>query len=470
MKRIHSLYYMGWLVLGAGCSTGPGPEDLRPAQPDMPAEGFAAATEDAGTEWVTALAHPELEALVEEAWAANRGLARLAARLDQAEAEARIAGAARRPLITAGAEASRQEIDFAGLGRVRQDSYALSGNLSWEIDLWGRLRDARTSAEAALAASGADYAAARLSLAAQAVRLWVDLAEADAQVRLATETTRSFEANERLTVRRFEAGVADAVEVRLTRANTAAARSAVEARGRQRDGLRRALETLLGRYPAGTFGGAGLPSDLAPVSPGLPADLLERRPDLRAAETRYAAAVHGLSAANKARLPELRLTAAAGLASPELREVLNTESFFWNLIGGLTAPLFDGGRISAEQDRARARVEEAAHAYAEAALAALREVETALAAEHFLRDQESALAEAAAQAREAERLATDRYGRGLTPLTTVLEAQRRAFESESQLLNIRAERHRARVDLILSLGGDFAPAAATASAQPPSLP
>jgi multidrug efflux system outer membrane protein len=444
------------VVLLAGCASRPEPE-----APPLPfldgAAAFVEAPEGADTAWVATLAHPELADLIEEAWAANPGLQRLAARLAQAEAEARIAGAFRQPQIGVGGEGGRQEAEIAGFGRVRETRYAVSGNVSWEIDLWGRLRDRRSAAQAALGATEADFAGARLSLAAQAVRLWVETAEASTQIDLAENTVALFDQTERLTRRRFEAGVADAVEVRLARANTAAARSAVEARKRQSDALKRALETVLGRYPAGTFATKPLGEAPAPIDPGIPADLLTRRPDLRAAEARYAAAVFGLSAAEKARLPEIRLTAVGGLASTELSDLLSSDRFFWNLVGGLTAPLFDGGRLSAEQDRARAQAEEAAHAYAETVLTALREVETALAAERLLREQETALDDAVTQAREAERLAAERYARGLTPLTTVLEAQRRAFESESQQLTIRAERHRTRIDLILALGGNFLP-------------
>lgn len=441
-------------ALLGGCASRP--ETETPPLPFLKgADAFVEAADGADTAWVATLAHPELADLIEEAWSANPGLQRLAARLAQAEADARIAGAFRRPQIGVGGEAARQEAEIAGFGRVRETRYAVSGNLSWEIDLWGRLRDRQSAAGAALGASEADFAGARLSLAAQALRLWLETAEATAQIELAESTVALFEQTERLTRRRFEAGVADAVDVRLARANSAAARSAVEARKRQADALKRALETILGRYPGGTFATKPLTQAPGAVHPGIPADLLNRRPDLRAAEARYAAAVFGLSAAEKARLPEIRLTAASGLASPELSDVLSSDGFFWNLVGGLTAPLFDGGRLSAEQDRARAQVEEAAHAYAETVLTALREVETSLAAERLLREQENALDDAVTQAREAQHLAADRYARGLAPLTTVLEAQRRAFESESQWLTVRAEQHRARVDLILALGGNF---------------
>ncbi len=453
MTRLLSTLCAALACAIVGCVTAPQTE--RPANPVEPPDAFRAAEAEAA--WVARIGTPELADLIVAVWESNPNLRRLAARVEQARAEARIAGATRYPQMSAGAEASLQETHVAFLPeRLRDDRYTLSGTLSWEVDLWGRVRDARASADAAYEATVADFGGARLAVAAAAASLWYDLAESEAQIRLARRTLESFRANQRIVEQRYESGLDTALQLRLARSNTAAAESGLAARLRQRDGYARALETLLGRYPTGDYAPADqLPDSPDPVAPGLPSELLERRPDIRAAAARFAAAAHGHSAARKARLPALRLTGTTGVTSEALSEVLASDRFFWSLVGGLTSPIFDGGRISAETRRAVAQRHEAAYAYAETVLQAFQEVETALAAEGHLREQARALGEAAEDAREAERLATDRYERGLIPLTTLLEAQRRSFETQSHHLSIRAARLKNHVDLILALGGDF---------------
>ena len=257
---------------------------------------------------------------------------------------------------------------------------------------------------------------------------------------------------------RYDRGLRPSLDLRLTLSNLAVAEALLHQRRRQLDAMRRQLELLLGRYPAATV---ELSRELPPAPPripvGLPAELVGRRPDLAAAERRLAASASRLAASRAALYPHIGLTASGGRSSDELNDLLDGDFSVWNLVGNLTLPLFQGGRLRAAVDLAKAGSEQALAIYASSALKAYAEVESTLAAEGFLVQQEQALQEAARQARAARGLAQDRYDTGLTDLITVLESQRRAFEAESQLLAVRRQRLEARIDLHLALGGGFEP-------------
>jgi outer membrane protein TolC len=191
------------------------------------------------------------------------------------------------------------------------------------------------------------------------------------------------------------------------------------------------------------------------VPAGLPSDLLLRRPDLIAAERRLESALKEESAAKKAFLPSFNITGDTGFSTEELARLLYREAFIWSLAGSVAQNIFQGGRIKANIDLTRERYNEALAVYATDALTAFKEVETALAAEAFFLEQESALQRAVEEADRSRRLAVGQYERGLTEALTLLDAQQRYFDAQSALLSVRALRLRNRVDLHLALGGAF---------------
>ncbi len=424
-----------------------------PPAPAAPMQWQAAQSVDSLRDsWLGDFADPRLPGLVAEALANNHDLRLAAARLRAAEARARIAGADLLPQAQLGLDASRR----GGGNDASGDYYGLQADISWEADLWGRLGNASRAAALDALASEQDYRAARLSLAATVTRNWFRVIEAGLQLQLARHTSDSFGRSLAIIEQRYRRGLDSALDVRLARTDLAAAHANQAARERDLDAARRSLELLLGSYPRGALEVApALPAMPRAVPAGLPAQLLARRPDLLAAEQRMSAAGQRLDEARKNRLPSLRLTARGGSASDELRQLLDWDNLVWSLLAGLTQPLFQGGRLEAEQLLARARHQEAWEEYAQAVLTAFREVETALSAEARYREQEAALAEASQQAREAERLAESRYRQGLEGIITLLEARRRAFNAESSLLRIARERLENRVDLHLALGGGF---------------
>lgn len=411
---------------------------------------------------------------MKEALTHNYDLAAAAARVEMAAAQWRQAGASRLPRgsLTAGGSRRSAVSEFGGTTRREEtDQLNLGLNLAWEVDLWGKLAHRVRAARADYQAERNLWQAARLSLAARTLQAWFNAVELELQSQLARETLEVFENTRQVVESSYKRGLPNrALDVRLARANVESARATWETRRRQRDAAVRALEVLLGRYPAEIL---ALETNLPPlrreVPPGLPSELLSRRPDLRAAERELAAALERAGAARKELLPTLSLSGSAGGASNRLRDLLDSDRLFWNLAANLVQPVFEGGRLRAGVDLAQAATRQALARYAQTVLTAFREVETALAAEAYLRREEAALSRAAEESIGAEQLAWQQYQRGLVDIITVLESQRRAFAARSNLLNVRNARLQNRLDLYLALGGDFtvvAPPAALASRTP----
>lgn len=416
--------------------------------------------------WLSDFDAPGLAAVVAEALNANRDLQSAAARVDAARAQARITGASLWPDADLAFSAQRSKRTPSGLAVTSSPAvtrYGLDGNIAWEADLWSRLNNEAKGAGLTARASEADYAGARLSLAASVTRAWFAVEESAAQTALSQHTVESFRRARDTIDERYRLGLASALDLHLARENVATAESALAQWRREHDDAVRVLETLLGRYPSADLTtDAVLPEVRRPIPADLPASLLIRRPDLLAAELRLRAASYRLRAARKNFLPTIRLTASAGTASSALSDLLDWDQLVWNLLGTVTQPLFSGGRLSAERVLAEADHRELWTAYAQAVLVAFREVETALAAEQWYRDQEAALTVASSEAEAALTLAFEQYGQGLIDIVTLLETQRRAFTSESNRIRTIRQRLDNRVALYLALGGPFeAPAKET---------
>jgi NodT family efflux transporter outer membrane factor (OMF) lipoprotein len=332
----------------------------------------------------------------------------------------------------------------------------VSVDLSWEIDLWGRLSAQARQGLAAFQASQADYQGVRLSIAGQTAKAWFAVAEAQLQLDLAERTVASLTRSRDQVRDRFERGIRPPLDLRLALAQLHGAEAAVEARKRQLDFASRQLEVLLGLYPGREI---EFPRELigtpAGVPSGLPAELVSRRPDLVAAERRLTATQEQLKVARASLYPRLSLTASGGTSTAELTDLVKGDFSVWSLAGNLVAPLFSGGRLRAGVDLAEAGVDANVATYIGTALRAYSEVEITLAAEVLLAARAEDLEQAASQSRAAERLAMDRYRSGLEAYITVLDSQRRTFEAESAWIAGRRERLDNRVDLYLALGGGF---------------
>jgi NodT family efflux transporter outer membrane factor (OMF) lipoprotein len=336
------------------------------------------------------------------------------------------------------------------------NNFGVSLNVSWELDVWGRIRSAAAAAVANVQSQRADYAAATLSLAAQTTKSWFAVIESRQQVELAEATVVSYRETARQAKDRVEGGVQSPVDQDLALANLASAEALLQDRRQLLDVALRQLEVLLGRYPTGLLNTeAELPAIPAPVPAGLPAELLRRRPDLVAAERQVAAASQQIVSDQAALLPRISLSASGGSASSELQDILSGDFLIWSLASNLVQPVFEGGRLRARIAVAEGRHKETLEAFAQLALQAFSEVEIALAAEAFLTERERSLEAAATAAESAARVSGNRYVQGVDQLIVVLEGQRRALDAQGALLSVRRQRSDNRVDLHLALGGGF---------------
>ncbi|MEJ2085013.1 MAG: efflux transporter outer membrane subunit, partial [Acidobacteriota bacterium] len=394
----------------------------------------------------------ELDRLVVAALANNRDLVAASARVDAAVAQARIAGADLQPQLDVGASGARRNQNFIGFpipGRdqevlsVTSSSFGASLNISWEVDLWGRLRAQRDAASSRSEASGADYDGARLSLTGQVAKGWFAAVEARQQLDLAEATLESRRKSRERIERRYRSGTRPALDLRFAISNESAARANLASRQRQLDRSVRQLQLLLSRYPDGFLSsiveGVELCDPPPKVPAGLPSELVTRRPDLVASENRLVAAGLDVTQARANLYPRLRLTGSGGTLSADVQDLLNDSFSVWSLAADILQPVFQGGRLRAGVDLSEARLREASELYAQQILRAFGEVEAALAADTFLADRELALREAAKQSTAAEKLANNRYEYGLDGYLAVLEAQRNAFLAQSEWISARRD-------------------------------
>lgn len=464
------------LALGACQSVSP-PDAKSHASVKAPAHWIAGPswtpTHAPDHDWIESFASPDLAAFVDRVLADNKDLKAARSRLEVAESNARIIGADLYPQLQGGFSAQRDLQNFIGLPlpgaapdsvlSSRSNRFGLSLNMSWEIDLWGRIRAAKRAAIAEFEASDFDRATAELSLAGQAAKTWFTLAEAHDQVALARSAIATFTETETAIRERFERGLVEngqstASQLLLASGDVAVARERLAARQELEGRASRLLEILAGTYPAGKAGASALLPELPEKVPtGLPATLLDRRPDLAASERRIAAADQRLLEAKRALLPAISLTGSFGSASDDIGDLLSGDFSIWSVAGNVVQPIFQGGRLRANIDRRGSELELAATEFEKTALTAFGEVENALAAETFLTRRVDALAESSRLALEAYRRSLEEFELGTGDVLTVLAAQQRLFTSRAQWLAVRRERLENRVDLYLALGGSFRP-------------
>ena len=467
MRSTPLVWLLGSVVLGgasAGCAVKqpPQPADalagVLPGTTAVPPEWGATAGVDGAViaEWLRTFQDAQLDSLVDEALQHNLDLVAAAARVDGSAALATAARALLYPHLTATGLAGVVSRD----GDSPRDRSGLVLGVAWELDIWGRVRAAGQSADAMRDATAADALSARQSLAALVATLWYQTIATERLRQTAITAAAVHEDLLRLVRARNDVGQVGAQDVALAGADLDRARERERAFASSLQEVARSLEVLLGRYPAAEV---KLAPDLPPVPPpvpdGLPSELLERRPDLVAAERRVASAFYTVQSAKAARLPRFTLTAGGGQSTGELIRLIGAGTGFWRAGIELFAPLFLGGALQAQVRFATAQQEAALALFGQAALRAFSEVESSLANEPVLADQQRHLEAVLAQDTEALRLGRMRYEAGATDLMHVLDMQSRVLNSQFALVGIRNDRLANRIALHLALGGGFAPPA-----------
>ncbi|MEJ8569672.1 efflux transporter outer membrane subunit [Elongatibacter sediminis] len=446
-----------------GCVTvGP---DYQPPEPQAPAEWQAPHNSDSAndgsalTEWWRQFEDPVLEALVSEALTSNTDLATARASLREARAQRALTAAQLGPAVDFTGSASRSDTNYDDGTDFSNRNYSLGLDASWEADVFGGQRRGVEAADADVGASVASLAEVRISLAAEVALNYIDLRTAERRLAVAQANLAAQEETFQLTQWRHQAGLASELEEAqaLTSLETTLAglppleTAAVAARNR--------LTVLLNRNP-GTLnellGTAGQVPRLAEdITVGIPAETLSQRPDVRTAERRLAAQTARLVQAQAARYPSLRLSGSIGLEALTLSALEPGGTRAWSLLGAITAPVFDSGRIDAAIDIEDARLEQALLAYRSAVLTALEDVENALTSVAQTRERQVRLSRATDTARRSLELAEYRYRVGLIDFLSVLDSQRTVQGLEDQLASSEGELAVAHTQLFKALGGGW---------------
>src|SRR3954467_3012216 len=391
--------------------------------------------------WIRNFGGPELNALVADAIERNPDLRAAAARVEASRAAVRVAASSLYPRIAMKGLGERQGQQLSGdLGRninppsfggpgtedsggsgldTSMDSssqrwvYGLAAGAAWEADVWGRIRSKKAAARAESYALEADYEFARQSLAAAVARAYFTTIEAAQQEANAQETLDIYHEYSKLTEERKQQGFASDFDVSQITSRNAAAEDALYAAQAARAQTILAIEVVTSRYPAGRFDvRRSFPSQPRSVPAGLPAQILERRPDLIASERRFAAAFHRVNEARTARLPRFVLSATSGLGTADLDGVGALDALVWSFASGVTQPIFFGGELKAAQDLRTAEQKAAAATYVGVSLRAFEDVEDALASESYLRRREGALSEMVSASGDAVKLGRGRLDEG----------------------------------------------------------
>lgn len=457
------LTFLAASLLLAACS-GPAPRLDSGVQP--PSAWQSADTPGAlqsNRQWWTQFGSPELERLVEQARLGSYDLAAAVARVRQAEASATIAGAPLLPELKAGLNANRQKL-IHGKGYSQLDVspenrsldyYDAELSASYEIDFWGGKRAARDSAVFGVQASEFDRATVELTLLSGVANSYTQALALREQARIAALNLANAQNVLHLVQTRFDAGSATALELAQQKSLVAEQQRRLPLVQQQAREALISLAALLGQpvqalpLPTQSFAQLHWPD----IASGVPSDLLSRRPDIASAEAKLAAAQADVTVARAAMLPKITLTASLGSGADLAADLLRTT--FYNLSSGLTAPIFNNGRLSAERDKAKARQDELLQTYRGAIINGFADVEKALSSIRGLDEQRQWQSEELNQAQTAFDIAQSRYQAGAEDLLTVLQTQRTLYAAQDLNVQLRLSRLQASIALYKALGGGW---------------
>ncbi|QDA61548.1 efflux transporter outer membrane subunit [Hymenobacter jejuensis] len=476
----HGLLYFFTALLLAGCATTShyqAPDVPTPTQwRNAPSTQAASPTPPSATAsvlpqapavpaWWTLYNDPDLTALEQQALGANFSVQAAVSRVEEARANVLVVNSYRSPEVTLNPSVFRSRLsalrplaipNVAAVG-VKQQQFYVPLNVSYEVDVWGRLRRNVQAAEADQQASEAELRTVQLTLTTDVANYYFSIRSLDADLGVLDSTRQARIQNLQLVKARFKAGVDNEIGVRRAETELANVEAGIIELKRQRAGLEAALATVCGQ-PASNFTVAPRPTLLAaPVVPAsLPANLLTRRPDLQQAERQLSAANTRIDVARLNRLPAVELSGYVGPQSSQLTEIMRLkQSYTYYVGGGIAIPIFNGGRNRANQQVAEARYNTAAAQYKQSALVAFQEVETALADVKQSAAQLQAQQRALRSARLAGLLTRERYNRGLTNYFEVVDADRITLDAARLVVQTQGDQLRYSVQLIKALGGSW---------------
>jgi NodT family efflux transporter outer membrane factor (OMF) lipoprotein len=410
------------------------------------------------TKWWELFNDPDLNRLEEQVAISNQNVAQAAARFRQARALVEGAKAAYYPSLTAGASATRS-LGSAnagqGQGGVRSD-FLLPVNLSWEIDVWGRIGRSVEASKAGLQASAADLAAAQLSAQAELASDYMQLRSLDAQKQYLDDTITYYRKTVELTRNRYAAGIAAKVDVLQADTQLKSTQAQMIDLGALRAQLEHAIADLIGK-PASVFTLAPLPlsAEPPPIPLALPSELLERRPDIASAERLMASANAQIGVARAAYYPTVKLGTSVGLEASDIAKWLTWPSRFWSVGPTVSQTLFDGGLRHSQSDQALALYDGTVAFYRQTVLDAFRDVEDNLAALRILAEEAKVQDEAVEVSRQTTQITLNQYQSGIAGYLNVITAQTAELANRRTAIGILGRRMTAAVQLIKALGGGW---------------
>ncbi|MBX3235819.1 MAG: efflux transporter outer membrane subunit [Nitrospiraceae bacterium] len=457
---------LGFLAAGlvsAGCAVGP---DYKRPDVTTPAS-FKEATAVKDTEsfanlpWWNLLKDQELQRLIRTALEGNKDLTRAVASVEEFQARLFVAKMDFAPKadVTGNAPAFGRKAQFLFPGFPNPFNYYLQGNLSWELDIWGRIRRSNEAARGDLLAREEARRAVVLQLVSGVAEAYFDLRQFDMQLDVATRTLASWEESVRIAQARLRQGMISKIDADQFEAERANAAARVAELTRQTVQKENQLSVLLGRNPGSIARGQSLTEQALPpdIPAGLPSELLQRRPDLVQAEQELAAATARIGVAKADRFPKLSITGILGVASPQLSRLAANETAFGVAGPSVAGPLLNAQVLGFQQEAVEAQMRQALAQYEQSILVAFREVEDALVAVRTARDQRGAQAVQVEALRSALRLATLRYKGGLANYLDVLIAQRNLFDAELSLTSTHRLHLVSVIQLYKALGGGWSP-------------
>ena len=445
----------------SGCLVGPDYERPQPATPPTPAfketsdsyfrPALPRDSIDRG-KWWSMYGDPALDRLAAQVDVSNQNLKVSEAAYRQAIALIRQSQSSLYPTITyTGSNAQKATGAASSTGQ-----FGTGAVLTWEIDVWGRIRRTIESDSAAAQASAADLMAARLSAQSSLVTNYFSLRISDARRRLYEATLVAYGRSLQIVQNQVDAGIASKVDLAQAQTLYDQTRAQLAAEGINRAQFEHAIAALVGRTPAEfSLDSAPLPQTVPTVDAGIPSALLERRPDIAAAERQMASANAQIGIAVAAYYPDITLNASINFVSSMLQNLLSIASAVWSVGPQIAGTAVDGGSRAAQVESARANYDRLVATYRQTVISAFQQVEDALVQQRILLQQEELQRSAVAVARQAEQLSLNQYRAGTVPYTTVVQTQTTALSAEQTLLNVRLNRFTASATLVTALGGGW---------------
>lgn len=351
---------------------------------------------------------------------------------------------------SSGAQSNDEVITFDS------ESFGLSLNLQWEIDVWGRALNGRRAAFKDYESLDYELSYLAFSTIIRSAQTYFQAVEASEQLKIAEESYTSLEKIRDLVQDRFKRGIKSSLDFRLAETSVSTAKIAIEDRKNQLHSLNRGLEIISGKYPAGMLiSKHELPDTIPQISTGIPAEIITRRPDIKALILKVEASGLNLSQAKRNLLPGIMLNGSIGTSATELKDILNEDNKVWSLGAGITSPLFNGGRLRSAVKIQESAVENSKQELIQGLLLAFSEIETILYLEQSIKVKLDAINNAVSQSKSAYLLSTERYDKGVTTLESVLNSQRQYNDIRSRYLTLQRQRIENRLSLLLAIGGSY---------------